>query len=358
MPFPADLAEGLHHDDHRPTHRLGVTASALLSPLLSAVRAETTPEVNPRANNYSRLSASDAVANPKRTIVFIMSAPHAGSTLLDLILGSHPAAFSLGEVAAIQPHQRELCGVCSGPCPFWNSPAIEQLVAKYYAWRLLAPGLWRRIWARYGSARCNFYGALSATAGMKVLIDSSKDTWWIRRQLRTLWVWRDLQPLLIYLHRDGRAVINSQLRKYPTKNPLDAINTWMRHTRDYERLFRAFPPRRRFKVTYESLTQDPEQVVSNVCCWIGFEYTSEMLSYWSKDHHCVSGNCGTRSLIFRYREHFGAAPRTLPETRRAHYNRLGLAIRPDRRWEHELDSQVRSLFDRVAGQLNAEASTT
>ena len=61
--------------------------------------------------------------------VFICAAGHSGSTLLDLLLGSHPAGVSVGELTQL-PKNIALDSVCScgdqvSKCDFWQ-PVITR----------------------------------------------------------------------------------------------------------------------------------------------------------------------------------------------------------------------------------------
>lgn len=58
------------------------------------------------------------------TLVFIASAGHSGSTLLDLLIGNHSQACSAGEMNRLTLHAHDrvcACGATVTSCPFWNS---------------------------------------------------------------------------------------------------------------------------------------------------------------------------------------------------------------------------------------------
>ena len=74
-----------------------------------------------------------------RTVVFIMGAGHCGSTLLDLMLGSHPESFSLGELHRLhglldrdKGSPPQLCSMCDGPCVYWNGRASLPLLRAWH----------------------------------------------------------------------------------------------------------------------------------------------------------------------------------------------------------------------------------
>ena len=285
-----------------------------------------------------------------KKVVFIMAASHSGSTLLDLILGSHSRSFSLGELSTAGRNDNRLCGVCGTECTFWSRTSLQQLVERCFPGR---PGLWPRLISATARLRCNAYETLFSESGAQVLIDSSKRVHWIRRRLRPLWQWRHMTPYLLYLYRDGRAVVNSLLRKYPERDMASLAGDWLIGTQDRERYYDAFAQDRRCKVDYEQLTKEPEAVVRSLCHWLSVEYEPSMLEYWRHDHHPISGNYGTRWLIRSYRaQQEGREPPKMSERRRTHYERLGLAIRPDTRWREELDQCRLAEFEIIAGEAN------
>jgi hypothetical protein len=68
-------------------------------------------------------TAKAAVAGPA-TLVFIASAGHSGSTLLDLLLGNHSGISSAGEMNRLTLHAADrvcACGATVIGCSFWNS---------------------------------------------------------------------------------------------------------------------------------------------------------------------------------------------------------------------------------------------
>ena len=74
----------------------------------------------------------------QKQVVFIMGTGHCGSTLLELILGSHPQIMALGEVSQLKLHFRtpsteDICRICQEPCPYWSeriNPAISSMEVK------------------------------------------------------------------------------------------------------------------------------------------------------------------------------------------------------------------------------------
>lgn len=291
-----------------------------------------------------------------------MGAGHCGSTILDLILGSHSQAFSLGEFRSLSQSIKgktfceAICGICGDACSFWNQSASLPILNSYFCWGANSNHIIKRLYWHFGSFRCNMYDWLFHWSGANILIDSSKTVGWIRRQLRPFWFWRDITPFLIYIHRDGRAVVNSFLRKYPQQGITHLTEKWVKTTMAMENFFNAFPQDQRLKLSYEELATTPENTINAVCRVLRLSFEPAMLLYWQHQHHVVQGNSGTRSLILKYREQFnGGNSSLLPamlQTNQIYYEQLGLAIKLDLRWQDELSQNDLKIFDSIAGKLN------
>ncbi len=299
---------------------------------------------------------------PQKTVVFIMGSGHCGSTLVDLVLGSHSEAFSLGElwelsrrVGDTKRHLRR-CGVCGEDCPFWDDPALRRFLRRYFA----RPGVTGRLRRRLAPFVYDLYDELFKASDKNVLIDSSKNYRWIQRQLRPAYQWYDRRACLLYLVRDGRGVVNSYLRKYPDRGVAGWATEWARLVERMNGYYERFPEKDRIRVRYEDFATDTEAVVAKVTDRIGLRFEPDMLRYWIRDHHPVGGNLGTRSLVFRWRNRFPdleqhTEGRSLQSHfEKSHYDQVGLAIRLDERWKKDLGEEQLRQFDEVAGHLNRE----
>jgi hypothetical protein len=298
-----------------------------------------------------------------RKVVFIMGNAHSGSTLVGLILGSHSQMFGLGELSMLheyvdQPYQGfpKLCYVCEGECEFWNKRVPFPVLRRYFSRK----NLLARVVSTASRYHRSIYDHLFEWTGYNVMVDYSKPVKWIRRQLQPSYHWQKMTPYLLYLARDGRAVVNSQLRKYPDKKMEDEAARWKHNIERMNDLYDEFAPAQRFTLSYEQLTTQPTEVAKAVCDWLHLDFEPSMLSYWEHDHHATAGNLGTRSLIFRYRTEFADQPKAtaeiVPEQFKArhgdYYDRLGLAIKPDLRWRNELSEEQLRIFETVAGETN------
>ena len=277
---------------------------------------------------------------PLEKVVFISCAGHSGSTLLNLILGSHSGIFGLGELRSFRNRYPNLCGVCGSACPFWNTRPIVPLLGSYFAGGRGA----RRLLVAAVRRHRSIYRYLARSAGVHILVDSSKDVRWYRRQLHFTRHWRRVEPILVYLVRDGRAVVNSVLRKYPERSISSVTERWIEDKKERDRLWTDFPGAR-YRLRYEELALHPNIETRKLCAFIDVPFEPDMIHFWEFDHHLIGGNRVTRSQVRR-----GVSP---GEWHNGYYDQPP-AIRLDLRWKTELPSTFQEHFERVAGDFNRE----
>jgi len=112
---------------------------------------------------------------------------------------------------------------------------------------------------------------------------------------------------------------------------------------------------------YEALATEPEQAARDLCEFLGLGFEPLMLRYWEHDHHHLGGNGGTRHLIFRYREQFGAQSQELQsrisESKKhyshEYYDDTHIAIQLDERWREELTADQLQIFAQLASAVNS-----
>ena len=295
-----------------------------------------------------------------RTVAFVMGAPHSGTTLLTLILGSHSRGFALGEMEGLpgaireRPGRDAFCMVCEEEaCPIWNRGFAGDFLARRFGRK---PGLRnpRALLARAARFGRGFYEELFDTTGAEILVDSSKSPAWLATRLGERRDWRRADPALVVISRDGRAAVNSWLRKFPDTPAEDFAARWVRQVKRLKAAFAGFDPARRALVRYEDLAADPEPVAARLCAVIGIGFEPAMVRYWAHEHHLFKANAGTLSLIARHRVETGQATTEveLAGGREAHYARLGRTIRPDERWRTEMSDEHLAIFEKIAGETN------
>lgn len=228
--------------------------------------------------------------------VALAGAGHSGSTLLGLVLGSHSRCFYAGEAKKsrflgdrAKPLRKRACKLCGEACPIWSRFRPDP----------------------------DLFEALARLSGRGAIVDSTKDVSWIRARRAELAA-AGVPHKLVFLARDGRAVVNSRLRKDPSRDPAAVTDAWAAQVRATSALV-------------AELGEDALAV-----------------RYETKPHHPLGGNTGTQSLIARSH----GEDRGVPDRSRAFYEPLRGGFRLDLRWREELPAQALAVFEERAGDLN------
>lgn len=260
--------------------------------------------------------------------VFICGAGHSGSTLLGMVLGGAQGAFYAGEAAKVRylhdrakPLRKRACKICGEDCPVWGD----------FHWTPGDP----------------LHPQIAAKTGAALVIDSTKRPDWIEARAHETRA-AGGQAGLIFLQRDGRAVVNSRLRKYPERDPGAQITQWLEQMHAAASLFARFKGPK-IAVRYEAFATAPEIEVRAICEALGIEFDPAMLDYEARAHHPLGGNSGTQFVAAR-----GAGEALeIGQARRDYYARHPGGIRLDQRWTRELSPAHHTLFETMAGDANA-----
>ncbi len=314
-------------------------------------------------------------------LAYILAASHSGSTLLAMLAGSHPRAFTAGELKATNlgdPDQyRCSCGVWIRECRFWSSVqegmarrGIEfditdaktdfRNVGQWYVDWLLTPLVRGRVW------ECMRDVALTASpvwrerlreiqrrnvalvdtirelAGAHVVVDSSKVGLRLKYLLRN----PCFRIRVIHLIRDGRGVALSHMdpaRFADAKDPSSrgggtgssrdserlsmaaAAREWVRSNEEAEALLEGLDRSQWTQVRYEDLCRDPRAVMDRLFGFLGLETWNAVNGFRRADLH-VLGN-GMR------------------------FDRT-TEVCLDERWREVLTDRELEEFDTVAGSMN------
>lgn len=266
---------------------------------------------------------SDAEEYFCKKVVFIIGAGHSGTTLLGMMLGTHPDALFASEVLNCQyledetrPLHKRSCRVCGPDCKVWGGIKGEE----------------------------GIYDELAKRSGKSIVIDSSKKpVQWVERQIPKL---QDRDITLINMKRDVRAIVASHLRKKPDRSIHSILKGWLYQVQACEELASNFPGKVA-EVQYEVLASEPEKTLKALCAKIDYEYVPEMLYPWDADHHPLRGNAGTQSIMS------GDASYMRP-IRQQYYSGHPKAIVLDERWKREIDSDIEKEMQEIAGDLYAK----
>jgi hypothetical protein len=311
--------------------------------------------------------------NPLPKICLICSAGRSGSTLLDLIIGGHSRAASLGEFSflgkALALDQQCSCGEPVSRCCTWQhivqrvrADGRADLTRNPYAlhqWDTMAAVIidraqqtrGYRLRARLRSAVCELRYRRSPEALLRTplpphLSRGLRNTLYLYRLLRTEWnvdllvdssknvhkavALHERVPdsvRIVFLTRDGRGVFNS--RRTSGFTDREAALAWLRYNeRALAVLSRNIPADRLYRLRYEDLMADPAGAIADLCTFLGLEWEEDMMRVDPTRHHIVNGN----------------DMRLRPDQQ----------LRSDERWKTELSTDDQELFTQLTGTMNEQ----
>jgi len=297
----------------------------------------------------------------KKKVLFIIGAGHCGSSLLSVVMGSHPRCFSAGEFSNFPNRYRKNLYL---DCVNCNSVFWEETFGKA-GLQKLSIGL--------GDTRANPYIPLKIEKAVReflgkdeifspytfmfskldkdAIVDASKYYIWVEKKTQAKeFKSGRIDPYLLHLVRDGRAVVNSYVRKYPHRSIATFTQDWMEKTKQRQEFYHSFDRGKKIEVAYEQLASDPHTTVQNICNFLDIEFTPDMIEYWKYDHHDISGNDGTYSLVRRYQQQ--EMLEKVKATHGEYYEKMDLGIKLDLRWKKELSEENLEIFNSIAGEFN------
>jgi hypothetical protein len=298
----------------------------------------------------------------KKKVVFILSAGHSGSSLLSLILGSHPRCFSAGEFKGLPNRYRKQVFIdcVNKNSIFWETTfgqeGLHQLAlglagVRIHSYLPLKLEKTFRNLINKEDPVTSPYSFMFSKMDVDVIVDSSKAAVWFEKRLESPEFTKDiLEPFVIHLVRDGRAVTNSFLRKYPHWDIEEFSRHWMKKHQERQTFLRNFSDERKLEVRYEKLASNPLETTKEICAFLGLNFEQGMLQYWRHDHHDISGNEGAYSFIDKYKG--VKTNRSMEQQKRDFYDNADLAIKLDLRWKRELPIEYVEKFNTIAGSLN------
>lgn len=299
-----------------------------------------------------------------KTNVFICSAGHSGSTLLDMMLGSHPQCESLGELVHLPMdmamNRNCTCGEPMQACGLWPEvmrrmgvdPALDPyaldlgyVMAKVgdkrrtsrmhhfmtrpknaLKYAELAYGLdWLSVLTpRFTQGIVNalsIYDHVRDITHKGIIVDSSKHY----LLAAGLYKSKPDSTRIVVLVRDGRGVFYSNLKRGFARRY--SLNTWRNHyLRTLDVLDRHVPVDHRITVHYEDLVSNTRNTLERICTFLGIDFMESMLDFRSVVHHNVNGN------DMKYSS--------------------GSELRLDQAWKSQLKADDSDYFEKHAGALN------
>jgi hypothetical protein len=277
-----------------------------------------------------------------------------------LLLGSHSDIISIGELKQMDRYVRDkkecTCGCLVEECPFWmavrdriRDTTGEDLFSRhpsfplifdrsssrllYSMWQFVRLSIlsmptsiakrcirWVRSETEVAENSLKVYDAVLHVSGKRVVVDSSKSP----ILMKLLMLLRPKRVLAIHLIRDGRAVLNSNLKK--GKETAFAARSWTKTLDLMDLLSKKIRRNRYLEIKYEDICRNPEAVLKTVCEAAGLPFEPDMLKFRNRERHNIDGN------RMRYAETD--------------------EIRLDERWRNELNEEQLAVFEDIAGKHN------
>jgi hypothetical protein len=197
--------------------------------------------------------------------IFVVGCARSGTTLVQLMLDSHPR-------------------ISCGP----ETLFLEQMVrAEENNWmRLAAFGLTRQAWRARVRDLFEWVHVQHAERRGKVRWADKSPGY-----TRILDYVDDLFPdgQVIQVIRDPRDVIDSWSRRWGPRRAHEVVHAWPEHIRAGRAFAAGRPPDRYTELRYESLVRDPEKTMRTVLDWLGEPWDDDVLHFGEIDHGYARG---------------------------------------------------------------------
>lgn len=260
--------------------------------------------------------------------IYILSAGHSGSTLLDMMLGSHPSCESAGELIHLPMDMamNKQCGCrqLMHDCVLWPAVmrrmGIDPLDDPYkleLGYAIAMTGDKKRTSAihkiitrpknalKYAELRWNADWMNKLTPGFKLGIQNTLDIYDHIRDLTEknivvdsskhylraveLYKRNPTATRIIVLVRDGRGVFYSFLKRKFSRR--FAMIAWRNHYHHLLSLLdKHISPSHMITVHYEKLIDNPRGTLKNICSFLELDFSESMIDFRSVVHHNVNGN--------------------------------------------------------------------
>ncbi|WP_210571792.1 sulfotransferase [Streptomyces sp. GESEQ-4] len=187
--------------------------------------------------------------------VFVLSSVRSGSTLLRVLLNSHPQIRAPHEM-----HLRTLSVDLNKP---YTKKAMSELDLDQ---RELEYLLWDRVLHRE-----------LVRSGKQVIVDKTPGNAGVWERLHEGWP----KARYIFLLRHPASMVNSLITNRPDRDPDATVREVRGYVEAVEAARTALPG---LTVRYEDLTERPEAVTREICAYLGVPWAPRMLDYRKGDH--------------------------------------------------------------------------
>lgn len=231
------------------------------------------------------------------TVIGLIGRSYCGSSVVNLVLASHPAIFGGGELHRLAVPELQLaCRVCGKACAYWTAAFLD-------------------------AQRAHFdYGAIADHAGVDVVVDASKAVDWFedggarraghalidiclaKHPMRHVASFIDnqyyaRQGLLAQINAAGGdisavALDEEALSAYAAEMAQSILGTYQRALARFAP--NGSPPR---LLRYEDFVRDRQTALAPILAFAGLEFHPAMNAYETAQHHGLGGNAGAYFVI-------------------------------------------------------------
>lgn len=230
----------------------------------------------------------DYSKNNPVNILYILGAGHCGSTLLNLCLDRHSSVFGVSEIISLNRKSPGSSGNNKYILtePFWSK--VDRHMYEKYGEKLSeVPFNLRLSLPNYEFAVQRNKAALESildVSGKNIVCDNSKNS----KRLEALLESSLFKIRVIYLVRDGRAIVHAYSRKYGSLWP--GFFNLIRTDHAARRLMTKYGSNNWLKIRYEDMVTDLEGTLRNVCNFSEINYESLMLHPNTSNFNGIGGN--------------------------------------------------------------------
>lgn len=315
-----------------------------------------------------------------RQLCYLSAASHSGSTLLAMLLNSHPDICTVGELKLSNlgdlKAYRCSCRELISDCDFWRelgermsedgsrfdlgnagthladipSPYVARLLRPLHRGKVaervrdmmlsLSP-VWRKEIVDWRARNRRLIHAVCDVSNSRVVVDSSK----VGIRLKYLLGVPDIDVRVLRVVRDGRAVALTYMdafrfadasdpklrgggtgaQDHGNRSMTDAATEWRRSNEEAKSIQRSLPEHQYLQIRYEDLCNNVGEVLGQITDFLGLERDDKYLHFKDVEHHVVGNGMrldGSSEVVL------------------------------DDRWRSVLSERELEEFDRVAGTLN------
>ncbi len=220
-------------------------------------------------------------------VLYIFGAGHCGSTLLNLCLDQHSSIIGVSEIKSLNLKRPGWSGdEYALDNKFWSK--VDLMMLEKYDVGLKEVNFNLNTLLQSNDFNLNqnklVFETILDLAGKRIISDASK----IPNRLENLLNSKLFKVRVIYLIRDGRAIVHAYRRKYG--HWLTGWNNLMGIDRAAKRLMKNYGPENWLTIRYEDMVTDLEGTLKKICSFNKVNFESSMLLPDTSKFNGLGGN--------------------------------------------------------------------